>query len=274
MSTYSLELARAPALVPACEPTGAMAASASLALAGARYRMCLARTKDELRAAQLLHFEVFNLELGEGLARSYGRGLDEDEFDAVCDHLPVRDEDGRRVVGIYRLQTGAMARAGHGYYSAREFDRAPYESRRDRLIELGLACIAIEHRSLTVLSLLWRGIAAYAVERRACYLAGCSSLTSHDEGVGAATWRRLRGHAVQADLATRPHDAFTCALGDEAPPPSIPKLLMAYLALCAQVCGPPAIDREFGSIDFLTWLDLEPSGALPARRRNRVVGAG
>jgi len=39
------------------------------------------------------------------------------------------------------------------------------------------------------------------------------------------------------------------------------KLLRAYLAIGAKICGPPAIDREFGTIDFLTLLDLN---SLPA----------
>jgi putative hemolysin len=34
------------------------------------------------------------------------------------------------------------------------------------------------------------------------------------------------------------------------------KLLRAYLVIGAKICGPPAIDREFGTIDFLTLLDL------------------
>ncbi len=44
---------------------------------------------DEIRAAQVLRFQVFNLELNEGLAQSYATGLDADPFDAVCDHLLV-----------------------------------------------------------------------------------------------------------------------------------------------------------------------------------------
>jgi len=36
----------------------------------------------------------------------------------------------------------------------------------------------------------------------------------------------------------------------------IPKLLRAYLTIGARICGPPAMDREFGTIDFLTLLDL------------------
>jgi putative hemolysin len=34
-------------------------------------------------------------------------------------------------------------------------------------------------------------------------------------------------------------------------------LLRAYLAIGARICGPPAIDREFRTIDFLTMLDLQ-----------------
>ena len=36
---------------------------------------------DEVRAAQSLRFQVFNLELNEGLQESYVTGLDEDPFD-------------------------------------------------------------------------------------------------------------------------------------------------------------------------------------------------
>jgi putative hemolysin len=37
----------------------------------------------------------------------------------------------------------------------------------------------------------------------------------------------------------------------------LPKLLRAYLSLGAKICGPPAIDRDFKTIDFLTLIDLE-----------------
>jgi putative hemolysin len=33
--------------------------------------------------------------------------------------------------------------------------------------------------------------------------------------------------------------------------------MQIYLGLGARVCGPPARDRQFGTIDFLTLLDLE-----------------
>ena len=57
--------------------------------APAHYTLRLAQSAEEIRAAQVLRFEVFNLELKEGLAQSYANGFDEDPFDAVCDHLLV-----------------------------------------------------------------------------------------------------------------------------------------------------------------------------------------
>jgi hypothetical protein len=69
-----------------------------------------------------LRFEVFNLELGEGLAASHAIERDEDAYDAYCDHLLVEREDTREIVGTYRLQTGQLAAANLGYYSEQEFD--------------------------------------------------------------------------------------------------------------------------------------------------------
>jgi putative hemolysin len=53
--------------------------------------------------------------------------------------------------------------------------------------------------------------------------------------------------------------------------PRIPRLLSAYLALGARVCGPPAIDREFRTIDFLTWLDIQSPALRAMRARGRFL---
>lgn len=235
-----------------------------IGLDGPSYRVRLAESADDLRAAQALRFLVFNLELQEGLARSFASCLDIDEFDAVCDHLLVEDIHNGEIVGTYRLQTGASAGSHHGYYSAREFDFAPFEAMRAQMLELGRACIHHQHRSFAVLSLLWRGVGQYASRHDARYLIGCSSLTSQDTGVGAATWQRLSDHLAPPQWRTLPLPDHACALDRPAAnAPKTPKLLAAYLTLGAMMCGPPAIDREFGTIDFLTLVDLE----APAQSR-------
>ena len=71
-----------------------------------QYAVRLARLPEEIHAAQVLRFQVFNLELNEGLAQSYETGRDADPFDAVCDHLIVEHVSTHQIVGTYRLQMG------------------------------------------------------------------------------------------------------------------------------------------------------------------------
>jgi putative hemolysin len=234
------------------------------------YSVRRAQGAEEVRAAQALRFAVFNLELNEGLESSFATGLDADPFDDACDHLLVEHTPTKEIVGTYRLQTGATAAANLGYYSEQEFDFAPFESMRSEMIELGRACVHRLHRNMVVLGLLWKGIADYAQEHGARYLCGCSSLTSQDPSVGAAAYTRLyRKHLAPHPWRTRPWPRFECSLDHLHPePPSIPKLLRAYLNLGSKICGPPAIDPQFRTIDFLTTLDLE---SLPAVVRSRYA---
>ena len=236
----------------------------------AHYTTRIAKTSDEIRAAQVLRFEVFNLELNEGLQESYATGLDEDPFDAFCDHLIVKHLPSSQVVGTYRMQPGLSAAAHLGFYSAQEFEFDVFERLRREIVELGRACVQRQHRNLIVLGLLWKGVADYAREKQARYLLGCSSITSQDPAVGASAYADLcRHHLVSHEYRTRPRPESECCLEAlAADPAKIPKLLRAYLTIGAKICGPPALDREFRTIDFLTMLDLS---ALPEAVRQRFL---
>ena len=242
------------------------------------YRLRLAQTREDREAACRLRFRVFNIELGEGLESSYETGLDTDRFDAVCDHLVVEDKLSRRVVGTYRMQSGATAARHLGYYSEQEFSLAPYEPLRHGILELGRAAIDREHRTPEVLTLLWRGIAQYAHDLGLRYLLGCSSLNSTDPAEGWQMYRQLEQYRVSAEFATTPTAAYACPIEQNAaammPVPEdsvvvkIPRLLKTYLAIGARIAAPPAWDREFHTIDFLTLLDLK---LLSASARNRFL---
>lgn len=234
-------------------------------------RVRLAQCESDLRAAQRLRYEVFNLEMNEGFESSHASGLDEDPFDAVCDHLLLEENHGGRVIGTYRMQTGASAARQLGYYSEQEFDFAPYEPYRGEMVELGRACVAKGHRNPVTLALLWRALSIYATERGARYFIGCSSLTSQDPRDGATAYSQLlRSSQADPEFRTEPKPEFRCPLDavSETPYP-LPKLLRAYVALGARIAGPPAIDRAFGTIDFLTILDLQ---RLPRQVRRRYFG--
>src|SRR5215813_3483112 len=233
------------------------ASASSLEIKKGPYVARLVSKQRDILPALRLRFEVFNLELNEGLASAFTYGHDVDEFDSICDHLVVEHIPTRRVIGTYRLQTGANARRNLGYYSEREFDFTPYEQFRSELVELGRACIHRDHRSTDVLYLLWRGIAQYALARRARYLIGCSSLTSQDPAEGAGVYRSLQSWQVAEHFRTSPRPELALPTADSScTNVAVPKLLRTYLAIGARICGPPAIDRNFKTIDFLTLLDL------------------
>jgi putative hemolysin len=258
-----------------------------------RYRLRLAETSEDRDAACRLRFRVFNIELGEGLESSFQTGLDTDRFDACCVHLLVEDklEDNpsRRIVGTYRMQSGATAGSNYGYYSEQEFSFAPYEALRPGILELGRACIDREHRTPEVLTLLWRGIAQYASDMGLRYLVGCSSINSRNPVEGWQVYRQLDHYRVSPEFETEPTTSFACPIeleGAHAQPSSsiedrltenqaqplapckVPRLLKTYLTIGARVAAPPAWDREFGTIDFLTLLDLK---MLSHSARNRFL---
>jgi putative hemolysin len=267
---------------PLTEPTSRVYADVG------RYRLRLAETAEDREAACRLRFRVFNVELGEGLESSYDTGLDVDRFDTVCEHLLVEDKTSRRVVGTYRMQSGETAARYLGYYSGQEFYLAPYEPLRGGILELGRASIDREHRTPEVLMLLWRGIAQYATGMGLRYLLGCSSLNSNDPAEGWRMYRQLENFRVPKEFETAPTAAYACPpeLQDADAQPSpcridrsdscvtpalqgkVPKLLKTYLAIGARIAAPPAWDREFRTIDFLTLLDLK---LLSAAARNRFL---
>lgn len=222
------------------------------------YSARVAGNAADLMRALRLRYEVFNLELKEGLSSSLRSGYDMDQFDPVVDHVVVEHVVTGDIVGTYRLQTGDSAAAHLGYYSAQEFDFAPYERLRGELVELGRACVHKDHRSSNVLGLLWKAITDYATERGCRYMIGCSSLSTQDPAVGIAAYRKMSASEIEPELRTLPMPHCALPLDTEpAQEVTIPRLLRAYLTIGAKICGPPAIDREFKTIDFLTLVDLQ-----------------
>jgi putative hemolysin len=232
------------------------------------FRVGLAQTLEDVMECQRLRYLVFNCELGEGLDTSARTGLDRDRFDFICDHLMVHDAATGKLAGTYRMQSGYRALGNLGYYGEEFFDFSPFERIRGEVLELGRACVHEEYRNTSVLHMLWKGIARYAESCAARYLIGCSSMSSQDEAEGMALYEALREkYLVDPSLRTNPVSGRQCqSNGSHAASPRPPRLFRAYLDISAGICGPPAIDREFKTIDFLTLIDLQN---LPDRVRTR-----
>lgn len=228
-----------------------------------RYTAKLVETDEELDAALRLRFEIFNLELNEGLESSYITGRDEDEFDAACDHLIVVENATGKVVGTYRLLTLEMAGIAERFYCAGEFNinDLPGEMLSSSL-EIGRASIDKDYRNSRVLYLLWKGLIAYSRAAGKQYMFGCCSLNSQDaeEGIRAMIAADRAGWYHEY-LSITPRNDFICraadTIVDNGDEYKMPKLFHAYMRFGAKICSPPAIDRQFRTIDFFVIFDIE-----------------
>lgn len=235
----------------------------------ARYRLTLAADRTDVQAARRLRHRVFATEFG---AITPGPdGLDADDFDDLCDHLIIwhgaattaeSDVADKRAIATYRLlppHANDRTPLSDGLYSAGEYDLGPLEALLDRTVEAGRSCVAAEHRSGTAVSLLWGGIARYMHLSGYRYLIGCASVPLTDGGGNAAAFADLAAakHAAPPRLRCEPHRPFDTNGITRPHRATIPPLLKGYLRLGAVVCGPPALDPDFGTADFLVLLDLE-----------------
>lgn len=240
-----------------------------------QFEIRLATTKQEIRKAQRLRFQVFYEE--GGATPQQGAALirrDICPFDVFCDHLLVIDREARnrfgrikpKVVGTYRLLRGDVAQRARGFYSQREFDIAPLLARHGdkRFLELGRSCVHAKYRSKRVIELLWRGLWIYAKHHRIDVLIGCASLPGvnplalalplsflHYEASAADEWS-VRPLARRVEMAILDKAAVDPRRGIAALPP----LLKAYLRVGARFGDGAVIDAQFGTTDVFTIMPL------------------
>ena len=233
----------------------------------ADFEVKIATDPRDIVAAQRLRFQVFNLELNKGLQHSYQTGLDVDEFDPFCNHLIVRDNKSREIVGTYRMMRGAQARQHLGFYSEKEFDLSQIKKLDGELLELGRSCARKDFRDRALLPLMWEAIAEQVRAHQVRYLFGCGSLYTTEIAEVRAIFAllknkyyapdRCRVEPVEGCRFTGLLDVPIDSADETALFHKLPSLLKGYLRIGALVCGPPALDAEFGTADFFLLLDFD-----------------
>jgi putative hemolysin len=227
-----------------------------------RYSVGLARTCAEIEEAQHLRYQVFRAEMGATLGQSKDAlELDEDDFDADCRHLIVRDHESLKVVGCYRILTPEAARARGGYYSDREFDLSRLEALRPVSAEVGRACIHPDYRSGSVILLLWSGLARFLDDTGCRYAIGCASIPLADGHANAVQVYRDVAAQCLAPQEMRVTPRHPYPLRDVHPiaalnVPKVPPLIKGYMRLNAWIGGEPAWDPDFGTADLFVMLSL------------------
>ncbi|WP_327725451.1 GNAT family N-acetyltransferase [Streptomyces europaeiscabiei] len=239
-----------------------------------RYTVTLARSEEDVRAAQRLRHDVFAGEMG-ALPAGSQPGLDVDPFDAYCDHLLVRETLTGQVVGTYRLLPPERAAVAGRLYSEGEFDLTRIDAIRPGLVEVGRSCVHPDHRDGAVIGLIWAGIARYMLDRGHEWLAGCCSIPLADGGaLAAAAWDRVRDkHLAPQEYRVRPLLPWIPKGEVPAGRTELPPLLRGYLRLGAWVCGEPAYDPDFGVADLYVLLSMRRVDARYLRHFLSLVPA-
>jgi len=207
--------------------------------------------------------EVFRFRQEVFFGKSESIEYDVDSFDSAADHIIVCDANTNKICGTYRI-TSSENTSKH--YSQQEFNLDTFISRPGIKLELGRAAIHPEHRNGHVLDLLWRGIGKYAIETNARYLFGCSSVMTTSPDITNEIFHYLKNNSmISTDYEVSTTPKYTFGFYKEKVAPHkieqakeiIPPLLRSYINAGAKICGAPAIDRDFGCIDFMTILDLD-----------------
>ena len=213
----------------------------------------LARDRHEVREAQRLRHAIFSQEMGAQFDSRF-QGIDEDRFDAYCDHLVVRDLATGKLVGTTRLLTQEQALLAGGFYTETEFDLHGVLRIPGRVLEVGRTCIHPDHRSGAAIGVLWSGIAPFLEDGGYDVLIGCASIAvPHGDDFGPVhrLARRLeRRHLTPAGHRAIPHHPVPEGHGDSTDRATPPPLLKAYLRLGAQIAGAPCWDADFRTADL------------------------
>lgn len=238
-----------------------------------RYTVRLADSQEDVQAAQRLRYRVFVEEMGAGASAEERAARREwDEFDPYFDHLLLVDEHSAaedpldRVVGAYRIMTGAMARAGRGFYGAAEYDLSKLRAFRGETLELGRSCVASDHRGGAGMHLLWTGLGEYVIARKVQIMFGVASFHGADIAPLAEPLSWLHhGYLAPEDLRVRTLPEHFQSM-DLMPPDqvdpirakrAIPALIKAYVRLGGFVGEGAFIDYDFNTVDVCLLMDTE-----------------
>lgn len=240
----------------------------------------LARSPDDVVAAQRLRYAVFITEMGgSGPQVDHAGGREMDAYDRFADHLVLCDATrapGDRVVGVYRLLSDHAAQKAGGFYTETEFDLTPLKRDGRRLLELGRTCLHPDYRGTDGMLRLWQGLAAYVAEGQFDLLFGTASFQGTDVGQIAAPLGLLFGDHL-APAALRPQSLQTPQpsvpplpqINRKAAMRAIPALIKGYLRLGGRVGAGVFVDKPFNTTDVCLVLE---AGAL--NKRQRAIYAG
>lgn len=243
----------------------------------------LARSSDDIKAAQRLRYDVFVTELGAQTdGTDHDQCIEADEFDPYFDHLLLIDKArGGRVAGVYRLLHSMMLGKSGGFYSADEYDLDVLVSSKRKLLELGRSCLHADYRGGTGLIHLWQGLAAYVQAHEIEVLFGVASFhgTNPKDLAQALSFlhhNHLAPHELRVRSTQDPFQTLDLLPADmvdrKMAIQQIPALIKAYLRLGGCVGDGAFIDYGFNTTDVCLIIDTNRMNEKQSQRYSKGQG--
>ena len=233
----------------------------------------IARTPALIQAAQRLRYNVFVRELGA--AGDHAAGLERDAYDALADHLILRDTNlpkNQQVVGAYRMISQAAAGTMGGFYSETEFDLTPLRQSGQRLLELGRSCLHRDYRGGTALMIMWQALATYVRQHEIDVLFGVASFPGTCPDRLAHPLSRLHQKYLApqhlrptARQPNQPSPVPADQIDRVAAMRHTPSLIKGYLKLGGMIGQGVYVDRAFNTTDICMVLDTQQLTAHAGR---------
>lgn len=222
------------------------------------FAIAIADNDAERELAWRIRHDVFLAEM-QGCPRA--DGLERDDFDDEYDHVVVTIAATGEPVGTCRLVSSSSTGR---FYSATEFAIERFLQLPGTKIELGRVCLCPAWRNNLALAAVGRAIGWYAQAHQAAWIFGCTSISTVEPRMAGLLNRHFAAlGACDVDLGIIPlaEHRLTDLRMDEPPDQQrldalISPLMRLYLKSGAKLGCEPALDRDFGCLDFFTMVDL------------------
>ena len=239
------------------------------------FEVKIAQNENEIKQAMRLRYEIFTQEIDTGLRQAGSGQLDTDEYDKFCDHLIVIDKTNNKIVGTYRLLLGDRLNKKMGFYAEKFFniDNIKKLSNDGQMLELGRSCIHRDYRDRLIINLLWSGISKYIKDHNVRFVFGSVTLgrVGTTSAVEVSRVFKLIKKKFYASpdyrVYPKPNNSFkgideNLKIKDYQDIwRTLPPLVKGYLRAGVEVCSPPAVNPDFGSILVFILLDIKKMSA-------------
>ena len=235
-----------------------------------KYLIKLAETLQEKQQVFSLRYDVYQKEM-HFAGHNVECGQEYDAYDEFCDHLMVYDTENERCVSTFRFLPGERITAGRAFYSEQWFDLGKLSLQRNKVLELGRACIAPDYRNTKVFKMLFAGVGAYLKLYPHDYLIGLTTVSfDSQQNIRMIKEYLIHKKVVNQSFGIKPKKDFEvnspgqgdytlAAVSDREVLSKMSTLMLAYHKYGAEFISEPSVDIDFNPpvVDFFTIFEAE-----------------